>query len=214
MVLIKSDAYKTMKKSIDPFKGQETYTETIDGTEYVGTKSTKKYKSAEDLKNALLSLTFIGNVPAIQNRVSKSETQPENTEVTVAEGADKTDMTKGAPIFKTADIQISNDTFTFKATLNPQTDTGSESIADMKMNDIYKLKIVITMPGPIKTASVGSVTDKTVTWEVGNITAGSEITVVSEVGYDSLIPALAFGGVLLAFIAALIVLLFVRKKRK
>lgn len=213
-VLIKADAYETIKKSADPFEGQETYTETIDGAEYVGTKSTKRYKSAEELRTALLSLTFMGNVPAIQGRVSDSETQPKNSETTLAEGQEKTDFTTGAPIFKAADIEASGGTLTFKAVLNPQTDTGSESIAHMDMNEIYKLKVVVTMPGTVKTTSVGNVTDKTVTWMVGDITAENDIMVVSEAENGGLIPVYVFGAVLLALTAALTVLMTVRKKHK
>lgn len=210
-VLIRSDAYETIKKSADPFEGKQTYTETIDGKEYVGTNNTIKCGSVEEMKKALLSLTFMGNVPAIQGRVSDSVSQPKNSEVTVSE---KTDMSKGAPIFKTAEIVVSGNTMTFKAALNPQTDTGSENIAHMDMNEIYMLKIVVTMPGAIKSASVGSVNEKTVTWTVGDITAENEITIVSEAGSSSLIPVFVFVGVILALIATLIVLLIIRKKRQ
>lgn len=212
-VLIKSDFYNMMKEAGDPFAGKETYTESIDGTEYIGTKETAEYGSAEEIETALLDLSFTGNMAALENRISDTE-PPTGDDVVITETPPDVDAAEGAVIFKTAEIIKENGKLRFRAALNPQSSEDVEGLSDgMDMNDAYRLKIVVTMPGKIQSASSGTIAENTVTWEITDITAENEMEVVCETG-SGVIPIIVISSILVALIAALIVLLVIRRKKQ
>lgn len=116
IVLIQKDAYEMMKESGDPFEGKETYTETIDDEEYIGTRETAVYGSADELKAALLALTFAGNVSGAENRVSDEEPENLTGEIVIAPEAEETGSEQAA-IFKSVDIVKDGGSLTFRAVL-------------------------------------------------------------------------------------------------
>ena len=213
VVLIQSEAYEMMKASGDPFEGKETYTETIDDTEYTGSKSTAEYDSAEELKAALLDLTFAGNAAAMKNRISDTKPEIPSSEIILDETAEESDAAQGASIFNSAEIVSKGGKLTFRAALNPQRSENAEGVSgDMDINEMYKLKVIVTMPGKIESASAGTVEDSTVTWNVENIITENSIEIISNAG-GSAVPMVIFV-VLAVLCSGLIVLLIIKNKKK
>lgn len=213
IVLIQKEAYDMMKDSGDPFEGKETFTETIDDEEYIGTRESTEYGSAEELKAALLALTFAGNISDAEKRIANEE--PENLTGEIVINPDvQEDDSEQAIIFKSADIEKSSGKLTFRAALQPQTDTEGAELLGMGVNDIYKLKVVVTMPGEIKSNSAGTVSDKTVTWDIEDLTADNSIEIVSNAGDASIVPVIIFAVLIVLLLAAVGVLLAKKKQQK
>ena len=202
-----------MKESGDPFEGKETYTETIDDEEYIGTKETTEYGSADELKAALLALTFAGNVSDAERRVSDDEPESLTDEIIITPDVQE-DNSEQAAIFKSVDIVKDGGSLTFRAALAPQTNTGGEELSGMGINDMYKLKVVVTMPGEIKSNSAGTVEEKTVTWEIEDLTAENSIEIVSDAGSGSIVPVIIFAVLILFLVIAIVVLLTKKKQQK
>lgn len=217
IVLIQKEAYDMMKDSGDPFEGKETFTETIDDEEYIGTRESTEYGSAEELKAALLALTFAGNISEnisdIEKRIADEEPENLTGEIVITPDVQEDDSEQ-AIIFKSADIEKSSGKLTFRAALQPQTDTEGAELLGMGVNDIYKLKVVVTMPGEIKSNSAGTVSDKTVTWDIEDLTAEESIEIVSNAGDASIVPVIVFAILILILLAAVGVLLAKKKQQK
>ena len=213
IVLIQKDAYDMMKEAGDPFEGKETYTETIDDEEYIGTKETAEYGSADELKAALLALTFAGNVSDAERRVSDDEPENLTGEIVITPDAPE-DNSEQAAIFKSVDIAKDGGSLTFRAALAPQTETGGEELSGMDFNEMYKLKVVVTMPGEIKSNSAGTVEDKTVTWEIDDLTAENSIEIVSDAGDSSIVPVVIFSVLIVLLLVALGILMAKKKQQK
>lgn len=211
IVLIQKEAYDMMKDSGDPFEGKETFTETIDDEEYIGTRESTEYGSAEELKAALLALTFAGNISDVEKRIADEEPENLTGEIVITPDVQEDDYEQ-AIIFKSADIEKSSGKLTFRAALQPQTDTEGAELLGMGVNDIYKLKVVVTMPGEIKSNSAGTVSDKTVTWNIEDLTAENSIEIVSNAGDASIVPVIVFA--VLILLAAVGVLLAKKKQQK
>lgn len=213
IVLIQKEAYDMMKDSGDPFEGKETFTETIDDEEYIGTRESTEYGSAEELKAALLALTFAGNISDVEKRIADEEPENLTGEIVITPDVQEDDYEQ-AVIFKSADIEKSSGKLTFRAALKPQTDTVGAEFLGMGVNDIYKLKVVVTMPGEIKSNSTGTVSDKTVTWDIEDLTAENSIEIVSNAGDTSVVPVIIFAVLILMLLAAVSVLLVKKKQQK
>lgn len=213
IVLIQKDAYEMMKESGDPFEGKETYTETIDDEEYIGTRETAEYGSADELKAALLSLTFAGNVSGAENRVSDEEPENLTGEIVIAPEAEETES-KQAAIFKSVDIVKDGGSLTFRAVLAQQSNTGSEELSGMDFNEMYKLKVAVTMPGEIKSNSAGTAAENTVTWEIDDLTAENSIEIVSDACGGSIVPVVVLAVLIVLLLVAVGVLMSKKKQQK
>ena len=214
IVMIQKEAYDMMKESGDPFEGKETFTETIDDEEYIGTRESTEYGSADELKAALLGLTFVGNISDAESRVSDDEPENLTDEIVITPDEPQEEASEQAVIFKSVDIEKSGGSLTFRAALQPQTDTGSEEMSGMGFNDMYKLKVVVTMPGEIKSNSAGTVEEKTVTWDIEDLTAENSIEIVSDAGGGSIVPVIIFVVLLVLLVIAVAVLLAKKKQQK
>lgn len=214
VVMIQKEAYDMMKESGNPFEGKETFTETIEGKEYVGTRESTEYGSADELKTALLALTFAGNVSDVENRVS--DEKPENLTDEIVITPDETENTSSeqAAVFQSVEIDQSGGDLIFRAALAPQHDTGSEALSGMGFNDMYKLKVSVTMPGEIRSHSAGTVEEKTVTWEIQDLTAENCIEIVSDSGSGSIVPVVIVIVIFLLLLAVIGVLLMKKKQQK
>ena len=213
IVLIQKKAYDMMKDSGDPFEGKETFAETIDNEEYIGTKETAEYGSADELKAALLALTFAGNISDAEKRVSDEKPENLTGEVVITPDVQEDDSEQ-AVIFKSADIEKSGGNLTFRAALQPQADTDSDVLSGMGVNEMYKLKVAVTMPGEIKSNSAGTVAEKTVTWDIEDLTAENSIEITSDAGDASIVPVIIFAVVIVLLLVAVGVLLAKKKQQK
>ena len=156
VVMIQKEAYDMMKESGDPFEGKETFTETVDGKEYIGTRENTEYGSADELKSALLALTFAGNLSDMENRVSDEKPENLTDEIVITPDEPENETSEQAAVFKSVEIEKNGGDLTFRAALAPQSDTGSEVLSGMGFNEMYKLKVSVTMPGEIKSHSAGT----------------------------------------------------------
>ncbi len=214
IVLIQKDAYDMMKESGDPFEGKETFTETIEDKEYIGTKENTEYGSADELKAALLALTFAGNISDAEKRVSDEEPENLTGEIVITPDETPEDSSEQAVIFKSVDIERNGGDLTFRAALRPQTDTGSAEMSGMGFNDMYKLKVAVTMPGEIKSHSAGVAEEKTVTWDIEDLTAENSMEITSDAGDGSIVPVIIFAVLIVLLIAAVGILMAKKKQQK
>ena len=212
IVLIQKKAYDMMKESGDPFEGKETFTETIDNEEYIGTKESTEYGSADELKAALLALSFASNISDAEKLIAEEEPENLTNEIVITPDVTEEDSEQAA-IFKSAEIENSGGNLTFRAALQPQTDAGIEELG-MGVNDMYKLKVAVTMPGEIKSNSAGTVSEKTVTWDIGDLTAENSIEIVSSAGDASIIPVIVFAELIVLLLAVVGVLLAKKKQQQ
>lgn len=213
IVLIQKKAYDMMKESGDPFEGKETFCETIDDEEYIGTKESTDYGSADELKTALLALTFAGNISDAEKRVSYDKPENLTDEIVVTPDVREEDSEQAA-VFKSVDIEKSGGDLTFRAALQPQADTGGEALSGMGVNELYKLKVTVTMPGEIKSNSAGTAEGKTVIWEIKDLTAENSIEITSSAGDAGIVPVVIFVVLILLLLVAVGVLLVKKKQRK
>ncbi len=214
VVMIQKEAYDMMKESGDPFEGKETFTETADGKEYIGTRESTEYGSADELKSALLALTFAGNLSDMENRVSDEKPENLTDEIIITPDEPENETSEQTALFKSVEIEKNGGELTFRAALVPQSDMGSEVLSGMGFNDMYKLRVSVTMPGEIKSYSTGTVEEKTVTWEIQDLTAENSIEIVSDSGSGSVVPAVIVIVVILLLLAVIGFLLMKKKQQK
>lgn len=214
VVMIQKEAYDMMKESGDPFEGKETFTETLDGKEYVGTRESTEYGSADELKSALLALTFAGNLSDMENRVSDEKPENLTDEIVITPDEQENGTSEQVAVFRSVEIEKNGSKLTFRAALAPQSDEGSEILSGMGVNDMYKLKVSVTMPGEIKSHSAGTVVEKTVTWEIQDLTAENSIEIVSDSGSGSIVPVIVIVLLILLLLAVIGVLLMKKKQQK
>lgn len=214
VVMIQKEAYDMMKESGDPFEGKETFTETVDGKEYIGTRENTEYGSADELKSALLALTFAGNLSDMENRVSDDKPENLTDEIVITPDEPENETSEQAAVFKSVEIERNGGDLTFRAALAPQSDTGSEALSGMGFNEMYKLSVSVTMPGEIKSHSAGTVEEKTVTWEIQDLTAENSIEIVSDSGSGSIVPVIIIVLLILLLLAVIGVLLAKKKQQK
>ena len=70
------------------------------------------------------------------------------------------------------------------------------------------------MPGEIKSHSAGTVVEKTVTWEIQDLTAENSIEIVSDSGSGSIVPVIVIVLLILLLLAVIGVLLMKKKQQK
>lgn len=214
VVMIQKEAYDMMKESGDPAPGKETFTETVDGKEYVGTRESTEYDSADELKSALLALTFAGNLSDMENRVSDEKPENLTDEIVITPDEPENETSEQAAVFRSVEIEKNGGKLTFRAALAPQNDEGSEILSGMGVNDMYKLKVSVTMPGEIKSHNAGTAEKTTVTWEIQDLTAENSIEIVSETGSGSIVPVIIVALLILVLLAVIGILLAKKKHQK
>lgn len=195
-LLIRADIYEMMSISDDPFEGKDTFSEISNDTEYIGIRENSEYDSAEELKAALFNLTLA-----------------DNREGNLVEAEGKTASKQNAAIFRSVEIEQENGKLHFVAILNPQSSTDVEGMSgDMDINEVFKLKVSVTMPGKIDFTSAGTTEGKTVIWEIEDLSIKNRIEIVGHTG-RSVFPALVITVLLVTTITVLIVLLIIRKRK-
>ena len=188
------------------FDGKETSEVTIDGEKYIAVTETKEYKSFDEIETALLELTY--NTEEYEDAVGEPTEEDEviaDSEIAVA--PTETTETEVLPIFKSVEI-VKNEglfytNYTFKATLNPLPKN-----AEYDFNDMMKLSITLEMPEEITQANGGTVEDKTVTFDIEDLTNETELLASAEANNYVVIVSIV---VVLVLVLALF--LFLTKKK-
>jgi len=188
------------------FDGKETSEVTIDGEKYIAVTETKEYKSFDEIEMALLELTY--NTEEYEDAVGEPTEEDEviaDSEIAVA--PTETTETEVLPIFKSVEI-VKNEglfytNYTFKATLNPLPKN-----AEYDFNDMMKLSITLEMPEEIFQTNGGTVEDKTVTFDIEDLTNETELLASAEANNYVVIVSIV---VVLVLVLALF--LFLTKKK-
>lgn len=185
------------------FDGKETSEVTIDGEKYIAVTETKEYKSFDEIETALLELTY--NTEEYEDAVG--EPTEEEDSITDSEIVIAPTETEVLPIFKSVEI-VKNEglfytNYTFKATLNPLPKN-----AEYDFNDMMKLSITLEMPEEISQTNGGTVEDKTVTFDIEDLTNETELLASAEANNYVVIVSIV---VVLVLVLALF--LFLTKKK-
>ena len=203
------EAYYDMMTGADGnsiFDGKETSEVIIDGEKYIAVTETKEYKSFDEIETALLELTY--NTEEYEDAVGEPTEEDEviaDSEIAVA--PTETTETEVLPIFKSVEI-VKNEglfytNYTFKATLNPLPKN-----AEYDFNDMMKLSITLEMPEEISQTNGGTVEDKTVTFDIEDLTNETELLASAEANNYVVIVSIV---VVLVLVFALF--LFLTKKK-
>lgn len=205
---IKEDYYDMMTgadgNSI--FDGKETSEVIIDGEKYIAVTETKEYKSFDEIEKALLELTY--NTDEYEDAVGEPAEENEGmTDSEIVIAPTETTETEVLPIFKSVEI-VKNEglfytNYTFNAVLNPLPKN-----AEYDFNDMMKLSITLEMPEKISQTNGGTVEDKTVTFDIEDLTNETELLASAEANNYVVIVSIV---VVLVLVLALF--LFLTKKK-
>lgn len=188
------------------FDGKETSEVTIDGEKYIAVTETKEYKSFDEIETALLELTY--NTEEYEDAVGEpTEEEDGITDSEIVIAPTETTETEVLPIFKSVEI-VKNEglfytNYTFNAVLNPLPKN-----AEYDFNDMMKLSITLEMPEEISQTNGGTVEDKTVTFDIEDLTNETELLASAEANNYVVIVSIV---VVLVLVLALF--LFLTKKK-
>ena len=203
---IEKTAYEQFKAmGADIFEGKTTTEQKYGDATYVTYTETKEYSSYADIKNALLELTY--NTDKLE-QFEDAETEPDY---------DPSDYTLYTPekekkddhIFASVDLDRSSGIFysvySFRATVNPPVtnNEGTDSEVD------YKVTITVNMPDRITQSKGGTVEGNTVTFDLSDISAPTEIAAVSELNHYGVVLGICGG--LIVVVAVLFI--FIKRKK-
>ena len=157
------------------FDGKETSEVTIDGEKYIAVTETKEYKSFDEIEKALLELTY--NTDEYEDAVG--EPAEEDDVIADSDIAVAPIETEALPIFKSVEI-VKNEglfytNYSFNATLNPLPKN-----AEYDFNDMMKLSVTLEMPEKISQTNGGTVEEKTVTFDIEDLTNETELLASAE----------------------------------
>lgn len=177
---IKEDYYDMMTDADGNriFEGKETAEVIIDGEKYISVTETKEYESFDEIEKALLELTY--NTEEYEEAVGEPAEEDEviaDSEIAVA--PTEPTETEVLPIFKSVEI-VKNEglfytNYTFKATMNPLPKN-----AEYDFNDMMKLSVSLEMPEKITQTNGGTAEDKSVTFDIEDLTNETELLASAE----------------------------------
>ena len=188
------------------FDGKETSEVTIDGEKYIAVTETKEYKSFDEIEKALLEMTY--NTDEYEDAVGEpAEEEDGITDSEIVIAPTEPTETEVLPIFKSVEI-VKNEglfytNYTFNAVLNPLPKN-----AEYDFNDMMKLSITLEMPEKISQTNGGTVEDKTVTFDLEDLTNETELLASAEANNYVVIVSIV---VVLVLVLALF--LFLTKKK-
>lgn len=200
---IEKSAYdQLVSMGTDPFEGKKTENVKYGDETYVTYTETKEYASYDEVKTALLDMTY--NSDKFKNIGGQDEEQPDESGYTLYTPAEEK---KDDHIFSSVDIDktegIFYSVYTFRATVNPR-----ESEDDLT-DGSFKLTITVDMPDKITQSKGGTVDGKTIVFDFDELNEQSEIAAVSEGNnYGVIIGIVA----VLLIVAAVFVIVIKRKK--
>jgi len=203
---IEKTVYEQFKSmGADIFEGKNTVEQKYGDATYVTYSEVNEYSSYEDIKAALLELTY---------NTEKFEELEEDNTASVSDSLDYTQKTldgenKDDRIFSSVDIDRSSGMFysvyTFRATINPP-ESNEESSS---LGGNYKVTITVNMPDKITQSKGGSTKGKTIVFDFDDLTGPTEIVAVSEANHYGVVLGIC-GGLIIVVTVLFIV---IRKKK-
>ncbi len=186
----------------DIFEGGTPEAVKYGDTTYMTVSETKEYGSYEEIKAALLELTY--NTDKLDGLTGEEEPAEDPSEYTLytPEPEKKNDR-----IFESVDLDRSTGIFysvyTFRATVNSP-ETGND-----QLSGAYKLTLTVNMPEKITQSKGGSADGNTIVFDFGELTEQTEIAAVSEANNYGIVLGICGG-----LIAVVAVLFIIIRKRK
>ncbi len=186
----------------DIFEGRTPEAVKYGDTTYMTVSETKEYGSYEEIKAALLELTY--NTDKLDGLTGEEEPAEDPSEYTLytPEPEKKNDK-----IFESVDLDRSTGIFysvyTFRATVNAH-ETESDGLSGA-----YKLTVTVNMPEKITQSKGGSADGDTIVFDFGELTEQTEIAAVSEANNYGVVLGICGG-----LIVVVAVLFIIIRKRK
>ncbi len=203
---IEKSAYEQLKAmGTDIFEGRDTAEQKYGDATYVTYTETKEYGSYEEIKAALLELTYnTDKYGSLEEDRTEPDSDPSDYTLYTPEPEKKDDH-----IFASVDLDRSAGIFysvyTFRATVNPP--EASEDTASFGGD--YKVTITVNMPEKITQSKGGSADGNTIVFDFSELTEQTEIAVVSEANNYGVVLGICGG--LIVIVAVLFI--FIRKKK-
>ena len=203
---IEKSAYEQLKAiGTDIFEGRDTAEQKYGDAKYVTYTETKEYGSYEEIKAALLELTYnTDKFEEIEGGDAEPVSDPSDYTLYTPEPEKKDDH-----IFASVDLDRSAGIFysvyTFRATVNPP--EASEDTASFGGD--YKVTITVNMPEKITQSKGGSADGNTIVFDFSELTEQTEIAAVSEANNYGVVLGICGG--LIVIVAVLFI--FIRKKK-
>lgn len=204
---IEKDFYENMKSmGSNVFDGKDTVEYTYKDKTYIGYTEEKEYKSYEDIEEALLEMRY--ETEMIEEASASQSHEIDGAEDVYAVESTPTEE-KDNHIFSEVDIERSTGIFysvyTFKAKLNPMSDTE-----DYQANDTFHVTLSVEMPYDIVQTTGGDVDGNKVSFEIEDVTEAVELGAVAEANNYGLIIAL----IAIIVIVATVFIIIVKRKKK
>ncbi len=203
---IEKTAYEQFKAmGADIFEGKTTTEQKYGDATYVTYTETKEYSSYADIKTALLELTYnTEKLEQYEGTKTEPDSDPSDYTLYTPEKENKDDH-----IFASVDLDRSSGIFysvySFRATVNPPV-TGDESNGS---EVDYKVMVTVNMPEKITQSKGGTVKGNTITFDLNDISAPTEIAAVSELNHYGVVLGICGG--LIVVVAALFI--FIKRKK-
>ena len=203
---IEKSAYEQLKAiGTDIFEGRDTEEQKYGDATYVTYTETKEYGSYEEIKAALLELTYnTDKFEELEGGDAEPVSDPSDYTLYTPEPEKKDDH-----IFASVDLDRSAGIFysvyTFRATVNPP--EASEDTASFGGD--YKVTITVNMPEKITQSKGGSADGNTIVFDFSELTEQTEIAAVSEANNYGVVLGICGG--LIVIVAVLFI--FIRKKK-
>ncbi len=203
---IEKTVYEQLKTmGTDVFEGKTTTEQSYDGATYVMYTETKEYGSYAEIKNALLELTY--NTDELKN-LADTEYGPVSDLSNYTPYTPEKEKTDDH-VFALVDIDRSTGIFysvyTFRATVNPPEPDGKSN----GNSGDYIVTITVNMPDKITQSKGGMVEGNTITFDLSEIPAPTEIAAVSELNHYGVVLGICGG--LIVVVAVLFI--FIKRKK-
>lgn len=202
---IEKDFYEQLKSmGSDPFEGKTVSEYQYDGSTYVSYAETKEYSSYEEMKKALLEMTYETEMledaqgTEVEDEHSVEEESNDIFDITIEEEKENAPApAQDNHIFSSVNIEknggIFYSSYTFAAVLNPQNGDG----LDYDLNETFKVTLTVEMPTEITGAKGGTVEGNKVVFDIADITATQELAATCEENNTGLVIGIVIGLVVL-----------------
>lgn len=187
----------------DIFDGKTPEAVKYGDTTYMTVTETKEYGSYEEIREALLELTY--NTDKLDGLTGDNDdlaAAPSDYTLYQPETEKKNDR-----IFESVNLEktegIFYSVYTFRATVNPP------EVNNDQLKGAYKMTITVNMPDKITQSKGGSPDGKTIVFDFADLSETSEIAAVSEVNNYGVII-----GICVALLVAAVVFVIVIKRKK
>ncbi len=186
----------------DIFDGKTPEAVKYGDTTYMTVTETKEYGSYDEIKMALLALTY--NTDKLESFGGTDEPDDDPSDYTLYQPVVKK---KNDHIFDSVNLEktegIFYSVYTFRATVNPP------EVKEDQFKNAYKMTIAVNMPDKVTQSKGGIVDGKTIVFDFDEFTEVSEIVAVSETNNYGVII-----GICVALLAAAVVFVIVIKRKK